>query len=1034
MNAGPHRPHSPSRRTLLGGAAAAGVLAALPLSLRTALAAPGRPGTLGDIEHVVVFMQENRSFDHYFGTMQGVRGFGDRAAVRGVNGLPVTHQPDPSRPEGWLAPFAMNAAHTSAYQQGAAAFGFGDSMSARNDGIADGYVTRRGSGWLGQGYYEPADMPFYNALASVFTVCDHYYCSVETSTNPNREHLMTGTSGGTVRDVAVVDNQEPGFEWTTYAERLEAAGISWKTYQAQENFDDNALAWFTAFRAAKPGDALYERGMKKVGDPAQTNDPWAMGDALVAAFAEDVKNDALPQVSWLVAPAALSEHASYAPPHGEDLTARLLSALADNPAVFEKTVFILNYDEHGGFYDHLLPPVPPLAEGRGKTNVSPDGEVVVRVQKGTSTFYRPVNQRGQYRVGTSWSDALPAGETKVAGPFPLGLGMRVPMIVVSPWTRGGAVASTVYDHTSVIQFLERRFGVREPNISAWRREVTGDLTEVFDFSGKEPHWPELPDTSGNRQKVTDTGKLPAPTVPKPQTPPKQQRGTRTARPTPYRLGLKSRTRKGQLTLDFANRGTQGAVFAVYPEPGTPPKHYTLAAHSTLSDVWDVRAGYDLRVHGPNGALWQLRGDAEGTYDAACELSEDGRRATLTLTNRARAARTFAVGDLAYGAGVREIRVPGRTERTVTFPVAHEGWYDFGAAVHGEPGFLRRFAGRVAGRREGVTDPAMGLPDALTVAVSLEAASSTIDEPVLVPGKAARVRATFTAADADVTGIAAYPVLPDGWRAKEITAPPAALKAGASATAEWQVEVPADLGPQDAHRLLVTGTARAGRRFVLADGEVRARTAPAMTGHLLDEDFESLAPLLAPVAGVTGWTAQAPEGWSVVNAPGMPQGTARLQGWTFHTKRAWAPAGQDRGSFDRALGVIAVADPDDWDDTGSPSAKGKFDSTLISPSVAVPSSARKLYVSFDSHYRQEAPQKASVSAAFDTGEEVTLLSYSADAAGNDNAGRDVENTYVTRELTPPSGATSVRLKFRMYDAGNNWYWALDHVRVDENPLV
>ncbi|NEB75876.1 phospholipase C, phosphocholine-specific, partial [Streptomyces sp. SID14478] len=224
------------------------------------------------------------------------------------------------------------------------------------------------------------------------------------------------------------------------------------------------------------------------------------------------------------------------------------------------------------------------------------------------------------------------------------------------------------------------------------------------------------------------------------------------------------------------------------------------------------------------------------------------------------------------------------------------------------------------------------------------------------------------------------------------------------------------------------------RFVLADGEVSARTAPAMTGHLLDEDFESLAGALTPLDGVPGWTATAPAGWSVVNAPGMPQGTARLQGWTFHTKRAWAPAGQDRGNFSRALGVLAVADPDDWDDTGSPSAKGTFDSTLVSPAVALPPGARKLYVSFDSHYRQEAPQKASVSASFDTGEEVRLLFYSGDATGNDNAGHDVENTYVAKELTPPTGATKVTLKFRMYDAGNNWFWAVDHVRVDENPLV
>lgn len=143
-------------------------------------------------------------------------------------------------------------------------------------------------------------------------------------------------------------------------------------------------------------------------------------------------------------------------------------------------------------------------------------------------------------------------------------------------------------------------------------------------------------------------------------------------------------------------------------------------------------------------------------------------------------------------------------------------------------------------------------------------------------------------------------------------------------------MPGELSGTAAYRLLVTARARSGERFVLADGEVSARTAPSMAGRLLGEDFESVADSLEPVSGVVGWTAKAPKGWSVVNAAGMPQGTARLQGWTFHTKRAWSPAGQDRGGFGRALGVVAVADPDDWDDTGSPSSKGTFDSTLVSP--------------------------------------------------------------------------------------------------------
>ncbi|MEV6104955.1 phosphocholine-specific phospholipase C [Streptomyces sp. NPDC051940] len=1033
--------HAPlSRRSLLGGAAGAALLSALPLSVRDALAAPARPGSLQDIEHVVIFMQENRAFDHYFGTLPGVRGFGDRTAVRGVNGRSVLHQPDASRAEGRLLPFAMNAAHTNAYRQGAPAFGYTDSMNAWNGGLADGYVARRSGGWLGQGYYEPADMPFYNALASVFTVCDAYYASMNCNTNPNRDHFMTGTSGGTVRDVAVSDNSYigGGYEWTTYAERLEAAGVSWQTYQAIDNYDDNALAWFTPFQQAKPGDPLYERGMRRVGDPAQQGDPFAMGDALVKAFSDDVAAGKLPQVSWIVAPAALSEHANYAPPNGEHLTARLIGALAAHPEVWAKSVFILNYDEHGGFFDHALPPVPPLGEGRGASTVPTDGEVVMRVTKAGKTYHRIMRHDGAYRVraadgSLAWSAALPEGETVVSGPYPLGLGTRVPMIVASPWTRGGAVDSTVFDHTSVIRFLERRFGVREPNISPWRRAVTGDLLSAFDFSGEEPAWPQLPDTSGNKAKSDAAASRPSIKVPSPQSVPRQQRGTRTHRPLPYALTATARVRDGRTALTLANSGSQAAVFHAYAEPGTPPLHYTVGADGRLTDTVDTR---DLRIHGPSGSLWHVRGGGDG-LDA--EIKPDDGALEVELINDSPRARTLKVADLAYGGGLTEIRLAAGESRKLTVPVAEHGWYDVAVTAADDPFHLNRAAGRLPSGRGGQTDPAMGRPDPLTLDVALESASTTIDEPILIPGRPARIDAVASAAAA-LTDIEARLVAPDGFKVRELTPFPAELAAGARATAVWELTPPADLDPKASPRLLVVSRAAAGAELALAEGEVRARIAPTMAGHLLGEDFESVAPALLPgvdrpaPAGLLGWTATGPEGWSVVNAEGMPQGTTELQGWTFMTKRLWSTGGQNRSDFTRGLGVLAVADPDDWDDKGGPASRGRFDSTLVSPAVAVPSGTQRLHLGFDSHYRQEAPQKASVTAVFDTGEEVRLLSYSSDTSGNDNAGKDVENAFVARSFAVPSGAASVRLRFRMYDAGNNWYWAVDHVRLDTAPVT
>src|SRR5262249_23079875 len=165
-------------------------------------------------------------------------------------------------------------------------------------------------------YHTRAELGFYYALAEAYTICDAYFSSVLGPTNPNRLYTMTGmidpngTGGG-----PVTDNSEPGFTWTTYPERLQKAGVTWKVYQQQDNFDDNALAWFVQYRNAAPGTPLYNRGMTFVDD-------------LVSAFRADVTNNTLPKVSWLVAPVTLSEHAFHSPSSGEALTRQLLNALA----------------------------------------------------------------------------------------------------------------------------------------------------------------------------------------------------------------------------------------------------------------------------------------------------------------------------------------------------------------------------------------------------------------------------------------------------------------------------------------------------------------------------------------------------------------------------------------------------------------------------------------------------------------------------------------------------------------------------------
>jgi len=471
-----------TRRRLLGGgtALAGGALAgagALPLSLRKALAAtlasPPR-GRLTDIKHIVILMQENRSFDHYFGAMPGVRGFADHRAIRLPDGKPVFYQPDPAHPQGYLLPFRLDTASTSAQGIPSTDHSWPSQHQAWAGGKMDAWVAAKGP--LTMGYFTRDDIPFHWALADAFTICDRYHCSVLGPTNPNRLHMWTGmidpagTGGGPVTD------DSPGFNnvilsWTTYPERLQRAGISWQVYQEEDNFDDNALAWFKQYAKLPSTSPLYQRGM--AARPAGT-------------FENDARHDRLPQVSWLVAPTAQSEHPDYFPAAGAEYIAQKLDAIASNPDVWAKTAFILCYDENDGLFDHVPPPTPP---------------------RGTP---------GEFVQG-----------------LPIGLGFRVPTLVISPWTAGGHVNSGLFDHTSLIRLIEARFGVREPNISAWRRRACGDLTSVFRFSAPPARYPGA--NPGLRLASAEAGLLaaqrevssnPSPAIPAVNQPLPSQRGSR----------------------------------------------------------------------------------------------------------------------------------------------------------------------------------------------------------------------------------------------------------------------------------------------------------------------------------------------------------------------------------------------------------------------------------------------------------------------------------------------------------------------------
>jgi phospholipase C len=426
-----------SRRELLKGAAIGTGLGfvslALPVNLRRALASPApKGGSIKDIEHIVILMQENRSFDEYFGTLPGVRGFGDKR-VKLPSGDSVFEQPDASHANGYLLPFRYNTATTNAQATPGLDHSWETQHAAWNGGDMNGWVAAKSAYTMG--YFAQADIPFHFALAEAFTVCDAYHCSVLGPTNPNRLHMWTGFIDAEGKyEGPIIDNtpayNNPLLTWTTYPERLQDAGITWQVYQEEDNYDDNALAWFKQYAEAGSSSPLYRRGMVK--KPAG----W---------FEADAKAGRLPQVSWIVAPSAQSEHPNWMPAAGAQYIASKIDAVASNPELWAKTAFILTYDENDGYFDH----VPPVVSPKGTA-----GEWVTKTSPG----------------GTVGDD------------LPVGLGFRVPAVIVSPWTVGGKVCSELLDHTSLIRFIEARFGVTEPNITAWRRQTVGDMTSAFSFT------------------------------------------------------------------------------------------------------------------------------------------------------------------------------------------------------------------------------------------------------------------------------------------------------------------------------------------------------------------------------------------------------------------------------------------------------------------------------------------------------------------------------------------------------------------------
>lgn len=707
-------------RTVASATGATAVLSTFPPVIQKALAieAHRRTGTIEDVEHIVILTQENRSFDHYFGTLNGVRGFADRfpipvADTNGITGKNIWVQPAANGTQpgpAAIAPFPLKTTQTFAHMRVAGTpHSWTDAQAAWDHGRMNNWPKAKKNHSMG--YFTQADIPFQFAMANAFTLCDAYHCATQTGTNTNRLFLWSGTNdplrqgnGPSTDNSHDWFNENPAddYTWTTYPERLQDAGITWQVYQNMaDNFTDNSLAGFRPYR-----DAWYNR-------PGYSAELKARGISTrdLDKLKEDVLANKLPQVSWIVATAEGSEHPGpSSPAQGADYTAKVLEALTSNPDVWSRTVLFINFDENDGFFDHVPPPAVP-------SYVTWSADPAKAVLAGAST----VDTTGEYNEILNGSSATYLHRA-------YGLGPRVPMYVLSPWSKGGWVNSQVADHTSVVRFIEKRFGVQEPNISAWRRAVCGDLTSAFNF--EDPNdtafFAQLPATLALANKARALPSTTTPPTPATITLPVQASGVRPARALPYELHATARITPNtkvlggtQVELIFGNTGEAAAVFHVYDrlKLSEIPRRYTVEPGKQLSGLWTPAASgaYDLWVLGPNGFHRHATGNARrvaaaGQPNPEVVVTPDAANGELIikLINSGSVACTFTlVANQYVHAAASSHTVAARSQTELRRPLRDSAhWYDFTAKVTGQADYSRRFAGHLETGEPSVSDPAM----------------------------------------------------------------------------------------------------------------------------------------------------------------------------------------------------------------------------------------------------------------------------------------------------------------------------------------
>jgi len=827
---------------------ATGVWGLLPESIQRARAIDPAPGTTWlDAEHVVILMQENRSFDHCYGTLQGVRGFNDPRAISLPNKNPVWLQTNVHGET--YAPFRLDIHETKATWMGCLPHTWQSQVDARNGGKYDRWLDAKASLTKGYaklpltlGHYTRADVPFYYALADAFTICDQHFCSSITGTMPNRLYFWTGTTRGPDAEApAKVRNEEIEYEssasWTTFPERLEDHGISWKIYQNEtslkvgltreehawlSNFGDNPLEWFTQYHAKfSPAHRKYieqlltslpaqiaelEAKLQSTTIPSESettkrdldkakallqsakadHEKWSAesfeklspreknlhekafctnvddpsyhelttltyrdgeterqmhapkGDVLFQ-FRQDVEQGKLPAVSWLVAPENFSDHPDAAW-YGAWYVSEVFDILTRNPDVWKKTVFILTYDENDGYFDH----VPPF--------VAPDPR-----NAGTGITSKEIDTHPEY---VTLAQEMKHHAAKDSRESPIGLGYRVPLVIASPWSRGGYVCSQVFDHTSTLQLLEKFVShkcgakVEETNITKWRRAVSGDLTSAFrPYNGekiplptpvaRDPflegiHKAQFKSIPSDFQPLSKEEIAQSTQSPKAPWMPKQEPGTRPSCALPYELTVNGRLSEDRKSFEITfaagtnafGESSAGSPFTVYAlrnhrglaagEEWDPMRiwNFAVTAGDQISYAWPLEefegGEYHLRVCGPNGFLREFRGSKDAAQ-MEIDFAYQRRGSQLTgeielmITNKAsQPVCTIEIKDHGYQSPLQSTDVPAGSQKRISVTTAKSfGWYDFSVRLQGSEGFERQYAGRVETGKSSMTDPVMG---------------------------------------------------------------------------------------------------------------------------------------------------------------------------------------------------------------------------------------------------------------------------------------------------------------------------------------